>query len=501
MAPGVLSSSCEEYTNATRDPIVTKTAYPKHADSAEYARSLDAADPLRSFRERFLIPSKKSLRSTSLLSTTTTKSEQGTQGNGNGADDDDDDAAVAAGTYFCGNSLGLQPRAVARYVQAQLDTWSTVNVYGHFRPLENSPLAPWQSLAEVAAEKSSRLVGALKEEVAVENTLSVNLHLLMASFYRPTATRNKILLEWKAFPSDHYAIESQISWHGFDPKEAMIMVEPDQDHIISTEKILATIDQHADEIALVLLPGVQYYSGQFLDIARITAHAHSRGLVIGWDLAHAAGNVPLKLHDWNVDFAAWCTYKYMNAGPGAIAGLFVHERHGKVEYPNGDNAAPVFRHRLAGWYGGDKASRFLMDNKFRPIPGAGGFQISNPSAIDLSALCGTLSVFDDTSIDQLREKSLKLTAYLQHLLLQNDDGGVEPPFRIITPLDPSRRGAQLSILLKPGLLERVNTALEDAGIVADQRKPDVIRVAPVPLYNTFYEVWQFVQVLRRAVQA
>jgi kynureninase len=314
-----------------------------------------------------------------------------------------------------------------------------------------------------------------------------------------------------------YAIESQISWHGYDPQEAMLLVEPDEDHVISTEKILSTIDKHADEIALVLLPGVQYYSGQLLDIARITEYAHAKGLMIGWDLAHAAGNVPLKLHDWNVDFAAWCTYKYMNAGPGAIAGLFVHERHGKVEYPQGSHV-PGFRHRLAGWYGGDKASRFQMDNseyavhvlersefnvdfaEFRPIPGAGGFQISNPSAIDLASLCASLSIFNETSIEALRAKSLKLTAYLEHLLL-NDSLADEAdrPFRIITPLDPAKRGAQVSLLLKPGLLERVGVELHEAGIVVDQRKPDVIRVAPVPLYNTYHDIWVFVQVFRRAL--
>ncbi|RVX70188.1 Kynureninase 2 [Exophiala mesophila] len=482
MAPGILESEETRTTQAFNPSSMSKTTFPENGDTAEYAQSLDASDPLRQYRDKFLIPSKSSLKSTTLSKP-------------------DHDSDHDKGIYFCGNSLGLQPRCMAKYIQAQLDTWSSINVHGHFRELQNSPIVPWQSLAEVAAEKSSRLVGALKEEVAIENTLSVNLHLLMASFYRPSATRNKILLEWKAFPSDHYAIESHIGWHGYDANEAMILVEPDQDHIISTEKILATIDQHVDDIALILLPGVQYYTGQVFDIARITEYAHSKGLTIGWDLAHAAGNIPLKLHDWNVDFAAWCTYKYMNAGPGAIAGLFVHQRHGKVEYPEGSDK-PVFRHRLTGWYGGDKASRFEMNNKFRPIPGAGGFQISNPSAIDLTSLCAALSIYDETSIEALREKSLKLTAYLQYLLLKDTSlNDQDRPYRIITPLDPTKRGAQLSVLLKPGLLEKVSGALQEAGIVADQRKPDVIRVAPVPLYNTFYEVWTFVQVLKRATEA
>lgn len=278
----------------------------------------------------------------------------------------------------------------------------------------------------------------------------------------------------------------------------MILVEPDYDHIISTEKILSTIDEHSDEIALVLLPGIQYYSGQLFDIETITKHAHSKGLTIGWDLAHAAGNVPVKLHDWNVDFAAWCTYKYMNGGPGSIAGLFVHERHGQVQF--GEDGKPDFRPRLMGWYGGDKSSRFKMDNKFMPIPGAGGFQLSNPSAIDLASLNASLSVFGETSMEQLREKSLKLTAYLQYLLLKDtvahDD---ERLFRIITPLDPAWRGAQLSLLLKPGYLKNVGSALKEAGIVADQREPDVIRVAPIPMYNTYYEVWQFVRIFKKAL--
>ncbi|KAJ9634401.1 Kynureninase (L-kynurenine hydrolase) [Knufia peltigerae] len=474
MAPGLLDNT-EASTTLIDWAVVGKQKFPDNADSEEHARSLDLEDPLREFRGKFIIPSKAALKRKSL---------------GKSVEHDED------GIYFCGNSLGLQPKAVAGYIQAQLDTWASIAVGGHFTQLEESPLKPWQSLADFAAERTSRLVGALPSEVAIANTLTVNIHLLMASFYRPTTKRNKILLEWKAFPSDHYAIESQILWHGYDPKESMILVEPDEDHIISSRKILSTIDKYADEIALVLLPGVQYYSGQFLDIPTITGHAHAKGLMIGWDLAHAAGNVPMKLHEWGVDFAAWCTYKYMNAGPGSIAGLFVHEKHGKVEYPQGQDR-PVFRPRLTGWYSGDKSSRFDMDNNFQPIPGAGGFQISNPSAIDLTSVCASLSVFDQTSIEELREKSLKLTAYLQYLLLNGD---AEPPFRIITPLDPAQRGAQLSLLLKPGLLEYVGAALHDAGVVVDQRKPDVIRVAPVPLYNSFHDVWVFAQVLKKAVE-
>jgi len=321
----------------------------------------------------------------------------------------------------------------------------------------------------------------------------------MASFYRPTGKKSKILLEWKAFPSDHYAIESQIRWHGLEPKDNMILLEPDDDYRISTEKVLKVIDENVDEIALVLLPGVQYYTGQLFDIPTITSYAQSKGLTVGWDCAHAAGNIPLKLHDWDVDFAVWCTYKYMNAGPGSIGGAFVHERHGKVEYDEQDK--PVFMPRLSGWYGGDKQSRFKMDNNFRPIPGAGGFQISNPSAIDLTALCATMSVFDKTSIDDLREKSLRLTCYLEHLL---DEARAEyaddKPFRVITPRDVKQRGAQLCILLQHGKLQPVAAALEDAGVICDKREPGVIRVAPVPMYNTYEECFKFVQILREAVR-
>ena len=236
-------------------------------------------------------------------------------------------------------------------------------MHGHFRKLEDSPLSQWQLLAEHAAAQCAPIVGAHAEEVAIMGSLTMNLHLLMASFYLPTATKNKIILDWKAFPSDHFAIESQIRGHGYDPDKAMIMVEPEEgEYEVSTESILKSIDEHASTAALVLLPGIQYYTGQLFDIKTITAYAQSKGLTVGWDLAHAAGNVPLKLHEWNVDFAAWCTYKYMNAGPGSIAGLYVHERHGTVDYSQ-DAQKPVFRHRLSGWYGGDQAGRMNMDNR------------------------------------------------------------------------------------------------------------------------------------------
>lgn len=407
------------------------------------------------------------------------------------------------GIYFVGHSLGAQPKVVRDYVNAQLETWASVGVKGHFSGMDNSPLAPWQDMADDCAVKSADLVGSSPGEIVIMNTLTANLHMMMASFYRPTKTRHKIILEWKPFPSDHYAIESQIKWHGFNPSESMVKIEPDADSLIPTEKILATIDRHGDETALLLLPGIQYYSGQLFDMPRITAYARQRGIVVGWDLAHAAGNVELRLHDWDVDFACWCTYKYINAGPGSIAGAFVHERHGRVDWPLGPSGPPSYRSRLTGWYGGDKSVRFNMENRFVPTPGAGGYQVSNPSAIDLASLSAALSVFNKTSMRELRSKALVLTAYLEHLLDQmNVESGDEqtPLFRIITPRDPSERGTALSVLLKEGLLDRVSEALEENGVMCDKRKPNVIRVAPVPLYSRFVDVWRFVQILRGALR-
>ncbi|KAA8648865.1 hypothetical protein EYZ11_009829 [Aspergillus tanneri] len=456
----------------------SKPTFPRDATKKDYAASLDAADPLAAFRDKFIVPSKANINCRKLAKP---------------------DLSSEPCIYFCGNSLGIQPKATAKFIQAQLDTWSSIGVSGHFVDLEGSPLRQWQLLSEQAAESMCKIVGAEPAEVAAMGTLTANLHLLLASFYRPTATKYKILMDWKAFPSDHYAIESHIAWHGLDPNQSMVLIGPDEsEYEISTEKILSYIDQHADDATLILLPGIQYYTGQLFDIPKITEYAHSRNLTVGWDLAHAFGNVELKLNEWDVDFAVWCTYKYGNSGPGTMAGLFVHEKHGHVDYSEGEDA-PKFRHRLTGWYGGDRSVRFKMDNKFKPIPGAGGFQISNPSAIDLTALCAALSVFDETSMAELRKKSVLLTAYLEYLLLE---GTAEEsrPFRIITPSNPEARGAQLSLLLKPGFLQNVSQKLQEAGVVCDKREPGVVRVAPTPLYNTFTEVWTFVQQFRAALE-
>ncbi|ETN37426.1 kynureninase [Cyphellophora europaea CBS 101466] len=470
--------------------------FPSEADSLAYAQSLDANCPMRKFRNEYIIPSKDNLKSKDIKDLSVPA--------------DPTDPAI----YFCGNSLGLQPRRTASYISTHLNLWSHLNVHGHFRPVASSPLAPWQELADQASTLSAPIVGAQPSEVSMQNTLTVNLHLLLASFYQPTSTRHKILLEHHAFPSDHYAVESQIQWHGRDPAESMLLLRPKEgEHVLSTQQILDTITQHADEIALILLPGIQYYTGQFLDIPTITAHAHYHNLLIGWDLAHAAGNVPLQLHDWDVDFAAWCTYKYMNSGPGGMGGLFVHDRHGKVERSattdtddgNDTTSNLKFRHRLTGWYAGDRASRFNMDNRFVPIEGAKGFQVSNPSAIDLASLVASLSVFAETSMADLREKSLKITAYAEHLLgtdvpmLDSDKG---PAYEIITPRDPEQRGAQLSVLFKKeGLLEKAGERMQHEGVVADQRKPDVCRVAPAPMYNSYEEVWRVVRIIKEACRA
>jgi kynureninase len=288
-----------------------------------------------------------------------------------------------------------------------------------------------------------------------------------------------------------FAVESQILHHNLNPAEDMILINPvdPSDPILPTQQILDVIDKHATTTALLLLPGVQFYSGQYFDMKTITAHAHSKGIMVGWDCAHAVGNVDMKLHEWDVDFAAWCNYKYLNSGPGAIGGIFVHEKHGKVE-------GGKFRPRLAGWWGGDKSVRFKMDNTFQPMPGAAGYQISNTSALDCAPVMASLAVFNKTSITEIRKKSLLLTGYLEHLLLTTFSGD---DFKIITPADPKQRGAQLSIRLVPGLLDTVMEVLDKESAVTDERKPDVVRVAPAPLYSSFVDVWLFVEVFRRAM--
>ncbi|KAK1751350.1 putative kynureninase [Echria macrotheca] len=451
------------------------------ADTLEYARSLDAQDELAPFRSKFNIPTKRSLQKSSLDAD---KSDP--------SDTPEDDKSI----YFVGNSLGAQPKTIRAHLDAYLETWSSIGVNGHFTTLRNSPLTSWQDMAEDCARLSAHLVGAQPSEIAIMNTLTVNLHLLMASFYRPTEERYKIIIETRPFPSDWYAVQSQIAMHNL-PTSSLIEISPDPTtNLLSTSTILSTIDAHASTTALLLLPGIQYYTGQLLDMKLITAHARARGITVGWDLAHAVGNVPLSLHDWDVDFAVWCNYKYVNAGPGAIAGAFVHARHGGV----GADGTPEVG-RLAGWYGVDKKFRFAMGREFRSIEGAGGWQVSNPSAVDLAGLKAALGVFAEVEggMEALRGKAMVVTRFLEWLLLRVKDevGG----FRIITPPDVRERGSQLSLFILGDRLDRVSRILEERGVVCDVRKPSVIRVAPVPLYCRFEDVWRFVQIFKEALTA
>ncbi|KAK4183977.1 putative kynureninase [Podospora australis] len=466
---------------ATPEEPQKQSTFTPEAATLEYAREQDRNDKLAYLRDQFNIPTRGSLRKKAL---------DGTIPASNPEDDSEDNKPSV---YLVGNSLGAQPRSISRNIPAQLETWASFGVNGHFSSLENSPLEAWQDLAESCAKKSVELVGATShEEIIYMNTLTVNLHLMMATFYKPTTERHKVIVEWKPFPSDWYAIQSQISHHGFDPSTSLIEIQPDSPSLyLSTETILSVIDQHASSTALLLLPGIQYYTGQSLNIPLITSYAQSRGIVVGWDLAHAAGNIPLSLHDWNVDFAVWCTYKYLNSGPGATSGCFVHSKHHGQKLP-----------RLAGWYGSDKSVRFKMEKEFIPARGAAGWQLSNPSAIDLACVSASLDMFQNVGMRELRQKAVKLTGYLEWLLVGLlSDQQEEKKFKILTPQNPEERGSQLSLLLTDeDILEKVFKKLQEGGIICDARKPGVIRVAPVPMYCTFEDVWRFVEIFGRALE-
>lgn len=410
---------------------------------AKNAAELDAADPLRSCRSKFHIP----LHS------------DGTET-----------------IYLCGNSLGLQPKSARTYVEQELQDWGKLGVEGHFRAKN-----PWMPYHELLTAQTARLTGALPSEVVVMNTLTVNLHLMMVSFYRPTAKRHKILIESNAFPSDQYAVKSQIKFHGYSPSRSLVELRPrDGESYLRAEDIEEVIEAEGGTIALILLGGVNYYSGQAFDMERITRAGHDHGCVVGFDLAHAAGNVVVNLHEWDVDFAVWCSYKYLNGGPGSIAGCFVNERFGN------DPTIP----RFAGWWGQDKQTRFLMGPDFKAIPGAEGWQLSNPPILSLAALRASMEIFDEVGMKQLREKSELLTGYLEYMIDQKLSGKV----KIITPTDHCQRGCQLSLVV-PENGKAVFNALSGRGVVCDWREPDVIRAAPVPLYNTFQDVYRFVEIL------
>ncbi|KAG0042785.1 Kynureninase (L-kynurenine hydrolase) [Gryganskiella cystojenkinii] len=440
------------------DQFLVSSGASSFLDSS-FAAYMDERDPLRALRDEFVIPTRGEIAP--------------------GADRPEESCI-----YFCGNSLGLMPKAVARYVTEELQVWGEGAVNSHFKHRFGRP---WVRIEETVQEQSAKVVGAKKDEVAIMNTLTSNLHTLFAAFYTPTETRHKVLIESKAFPSDHYAIESQIRWHGLSPEDSLICQEPRQGELLlRTEDILETIEKHGHEIAVVCFSGVQFYTGQYFEMEKITKAAQAKGCIVGWDLAHAAGNVPVQLHDWNVDFACWCSYKYLNSGPGGIAGIFVHERH----------ADDFARNRLAGWWGHDKATRFDMINVFKPMPGAAGFQHSNPSVLTTSALLGSLSVFEQTSMKEMRQKSFLLTGYLHHLLTTEFSTDV---LEIITPTDPEQRGCQLSLVFKRGKMMEIFDGLAARAIIGDERKPDVIRIAPTPLYSRFEDVRRFVVELKELV--
>jgi len=409
-----------------------------------FAKSLDKADPLADYRSKFHFPKHHN----------------------------------KPVTYFCGNSLGLQPMHTRDYLLAELDHWAKEGVEGHFRGE-----FPWMYYHKFLTPQNAKLVGAKDSEVVVMNTLTTNLHLLLVSFYRPTKSRFKIIMEGGAFPSDQYAMESQTKFHGFDPEEAIIEIEPRTgEHCLRTEDILDTIKEHGDEVALVIFGGVNYYTGQLYDIEKIVETTHDVGAVAGVDLAHAAGNVPLKLHDWNVDFAVWCSYKYLNAGPGGPSGMFVHERHGNnPELP-----------RFAGWWGHKEEERFKMEKGFIPMKGAEGWQLSNAQIFSFAAYRASIEFHDEVGMEAIRKKSELLTAYLEFVVESVNRPGLD--LNIITPKTPKDRGAQLSILTGENG-KAIFDHLASRGVICDWREPNVIRLAPVPLYNSFEDVWKFGEAL------
>jgi kynureninase len=412
----------------------------------DFALQLDAEDSLRGFREKFHVPLGK-----------------------------DGKPLI----YLAGNSLGLMPKSARKIVEQELDDWAKLAVDAHLEAA-----TPWYSYHETLRDPMARLVGAQSNEVVCMNSLTVNLHLMMATFYRPTKSRFKILMEEPAFPSDTYAIKSQIVQHGLNPNEALVLARPREGRFtVRQDDIEAALEKHGDQIALVLIAGVNFFTGQLFDIEKITTTAQKRGITVGFDLAHAAGNVPLALHDWNVDFAVWCSYKYLNAGPGAVAGAFVHERHAT------NRDLP----RLAGWWGNDPATRFRMhlEPEFVPVQSADAWQISNPPILSMAPLRASLSIFDEAGgMEALRTKSIKLTGYLQYLL----EHAPSKIYTVITPREKNERGCQLSILVHEHPKELFGK-LEAAGVKSDFREPNVIRAAPTPLYNTFHEVWRFAKIL------
>jgi kynureninase len=424
-----------------------------YQNTRSFAQELDNNDELKGYREKFYIPvinEKEAL-------------------------------------YFTGNSLGLQPKSTQDYVLDELEDWASFGVEGHHHARK-----PWLSYHENFTDKVARLVGAEHNEVVCMNQLTVNIHLLLVSFYRPTAKRYKIITEAKAFPSDQYAIETQLKFHNQNISDALIEVAPrDGEQLIREEDIYAAIEKHKNELALVFFGGVNYYTGQLFDMETITTKTHEAGAIAGFDLAHAAGNVKLELHKWNVDFAAWCSYKYLNSGPGGVSGVFINEKH----------ASDTTLIRFAGWWGHDKENRFKMEQGFKAIPTAEGWQLSNAPVLSMAAHIAALEIFDDAGMDKLVAKSKLLTGYLEFLLddINASNNNPNVKLEIITPRDESKRGCQISIFVH-GKAKELFNELTKKGVIADWREPNVIRVAPVPLYNSFEDVWEFCNLLKEELK-
>ncbi len=421
----------------------------KYSFSEDFARSADSNDPLREYRQEFVFP----------------------QHNGREA------------IYFTGNSLGLQAKKARQYLNEELDDWGTFGVEGH-----TDSRRPWLHYHEFFTKPLANLVGAKPSEVVAMNGLTTNLHLLMVSFYRPAGKRRKILCEGKAFPSDRYALLSQLRFHGLS-EDDLIEIQPDPEtELVTDEMVLKAIENNGDEIAMVMLGGMNYYTGAFFDMETITRKGQEAGAIVGWDLAHAAGNVVLKLHEWNVDFAAWCGYKYLNSGPGGVSGVFIHERyHNQKDIP-----------RFEGWWGHDKATRFKMEPDFIPIPTAEAWQLSNAPVFAMTPLLASLELFEKAGMENLRAKAVQLTGYLEYVVEQvRESTGVE--LKIITPSNPGKRGCQLSVIV-PQVGKKVFDKLTENGVIADWREPDVIRMAPVPLYNNFEDIYRFGKILERSLE-
>ena len=416
-------------------------------NTREFAIQLDENDPLKHFREQFYIPVINGMES----------------------------------VYFAGNSLGLQPKATQEHVLDELEDWASFGVEGHFHARQ-----PWFSYHEIFPELLSNIIGAIPEEIVVMNQLTVNLHLLMATFYRPSKERYRIICEAKAFPSDQYAMESQARFHGFDPADTIIEVSPrDGEHCIRTEDIVSIIRKYGHTVSLVIFGGVNYYNGQVFDMKTITEAAHKQGIYCGFDLAHAIGNIELQMHEWDVDFACWCSYKYLNSGPGGVAGAFIHQRHIT------DKSLP----RLTGWWGYEKATRFQMEKGFKPIPTAEGWQLSNAPVLSMAAHKAALDIYSAAGMENLVAKSRQLSNFLLFILDDINAGLNEKMIEVITPRNENEKGCQVSMLmLKKG--REVFEALKQHGVLADWREPNVIRVAPVPLYNTYRDVFTFGQIVK-----